>query len=199
VSELIAIPLIACARGSLTGRTLIRIAFAGTAATVLLVGVVGWQNILQRFQESSPYALRANLVRSSIAMARDRPWRGFGLGSWSAVYPAYALFDDGDFVNQAHNDWIQWLDEGGVPFLILLIAIVVLLVRPAFRSLWGLGLITVFIHALVDYPFQQRPALAAFFFAMAGALAAEATSSPARNPPGERSRDPWLRSSLPGD
>jgi hypothetical protein len=39
----------------------------------------------------------------------------------------------------------------------------------------------VFLHALVDYPFEQRPALAAYLFALAGALAAEgnsATSSP---------------------
>jgi membrane-bound metal-dependent hydrolase YbcI (DUF457 family) len=30
--------------------------------------------------------------------------------------------------------------------------------RPAFRSIWGLGLIAVFLHAFVDYPFS-RPAL----------------------------------------
>ena len=41
-------------------------------------------------------------------------------------------------------------------------------IRPAFRSLWGLGLLAVFLHCLVDYPMQQRPALAAFFFAMLG-------------------------------
>jgi hypothetical protein len=31
----------------------------------------------------------------------------------------------------------------------------------------------VFVHAAVDYPFQQRPALAAYLFAMMGVLAAE--------------------------
>ena len=61
------------------------------------------------------------------------------------------------------------------------------LVRPAVRSLWGLGLMAVFVHALVDYPMQQRPALAMFFFAIAGALASEVTSSPEPYSPGEPS------------
>jgi hypothetical protein len=35
----------------------------------------------------------------------------------------------------------------------------------------------VWLHALVDYPMQQRPALAAFFFALLGTLAATAAAS----------------------
>jgi membrane-bound metal-dependent hydrolase YbcI (DUF457 family) len=31
-------------------------------------------------------------------------------------------------------------------------------IRPAFRSVWGLGVVAVFLHAIVDYPFS-RPAL----------------------------------------
>jgi hypothetical protein len=33
------------------------------------------------------------------------------------------------------------------------------------------GILTVFLHCLVDYPMQQRPALAAFFFGLAGVVA----------------------------
>jgi hypothetical protein len=36
--------------------------------------------------------------------------------------------------------------------------------RPAVRSLWGLGVLFVLVHAAVDYPLQQRPALGAWFF-----------------------------------
>jgi hypothetical protein len=46
-----------------------------------------------------------------------------------------------------------------------------LLARSAMRSIWGLGVIVVLVHALADYPFQQRPVLAALFFAVAGAAA----------------------------
>jgi O-antigen ligase len=96
-------------------------------------------------------------------MIRDRPALGFGLGTWSTAYPAYALRDNGLLANQAHNDWAQWAVEGGLPFLLLILAIAGRSVRPAFRSLWGIGVLAVFVHSLVDYPLQ-RPALAGFFF-----------------------------------
>jgi len=43
---------------------------------------------------------------------------------------------------------------------------------PAVRVIWGLGMVAVFAHGLIDYPFQQRPALAAFFFAWLGVVMA---------------------------
>jgi O-antigen ligase len=174
---LILLPLIAFAHGRMRAGTLARVAILGLASATLLVAVVGWEKIWQRLLEPHPYALRASLVRSSLAMVRERPLTGFGLGAWSSAYPAYARYDDGTFVNQAHNDWVQWAAEGGVPFFLLMLIVVVALARPAWRSLWGLGLMAVFLHALVDYPFEQRPALAAYFFALAGALAAEGNSS----------------------
>ena len=113
-----------------------------------------------------------DLVASSIAMVRDRPLTGFGLGTWPEAYPGFARFDDGTYVNQAHNDWLQWLAEGGLPFLALMLGIAGWSLGPAVRSLWGVGILSVWLHALIDYPMQQRPALAAFFFAMLGTLAA---------------------------
>lgn len=192
---LILLPLIAFARGRMRTRALARVAILGFASATALVGVVGWEKIWQRLQEPHPYALRANLVRSSLAMVRDRPLTGFGLGAWSSAYPAYARYDDGTFVNQAHNDWAQWAAEGGVPFFLLMLIGVATLARPAWRSLWGLGLMAVFLHALVDYPFEQRPALAAYFFALSGVLAAERNSS--ISSPGESSPAGPSRASLP--
>jgi O-antigen ligase len=111
-------------------------------------------------------------------MFHDRPWFGFGLGAWSIAYPAYALYDDGTFVNQAHNDWAQWAVEGGLPFVLLLAAFAATLVGRAWRCIWGLGVIAVFLHCCVDYPMQQRPALAGWFFALAGAVAASGSPEP---------------------
>ncbi len=86
--------------------------------------------------------------------------------TWPETYPGYARFDDGRFVNEAHNDWIQWASEGGLPFLAIMFGIAAWSVKPALRSLWGLEILSVWLHALVDYPMRQRPALAAFFFAL---------------------------------
>ena len=33
--------------------------------------------------------------------------------------PHYAIVDIGAYANQAHNDWLQWTAEGGIPFGLL--------------------------------------------------------------------------------
>ncbi len=180
LAEILLIPAIAFARKQIDGRALMRATLGSLAAMILLTTIVGWQMIWSRFQETNPYALRWNLVQSSIAMFRDRPFMGFGLGTWSMAYPGYALFDDGSFVNQAHNDWVQWAVEGGIPLLLIMLAIAAWTIRPALQTLWGIGMCAVFLHCLVDYPMQQRPALMAFFFAMLGALAVQATKDSTR-------------------
>jgi O-antigen ligase len=170
LTEIVAIPLIAFWRGMIGSRVLARVVLGSLGAVVLLTAIVGWEALWKRLQEPNPYSLRQDLLLSSLSMARDRPLTGFGMGTWAEVYPAYARFDDGTFVNQAHNDWVQWADEGGLPFLILMLAVAAWSVRPAVDSLWGVGILCVWIHGLLDYPLQQRPALAVFFFALLGIL-----------------------------
>jgi hypothetical protein len=170
---LIALPVLAYARGVISGRSLARVIVLGSASVCALVAVAGWQTIWERLQEPNPYSLRADLNRSSFAMVRERPVAGFGLGTWSSAYPKYALYDDGTFVNQAHDDWAQWAVEGGVPMFLAMLFVAGMLAPSAVRSLWGMGLIAVFVHAVVDYPFEQRPALAVYLFGLMGVLAGE--------------------------
>jgi O-antigen ligase len=170
LAEIVVLPLIAFWRGMIDRRVLARVVLGSLAAVVVFTGIVGWQALWKRLQEPNPYSLRQDLVLSSVSMARDRPLTGFGMGTWPEAYPGYARFDDGTFVNQAHNDWVQWADEGGLPLLVLMLAIAAWSVQPAVQSLWGVGILCVWIHGLLDYPMQQRPALAAFFFALLGAL-----------------------------
>ena len=175
-AEILIVPVIAFAHHRIGGAALARVFVGNLALVTLLVAIVGWQALWTRLQEPHPYALRRDLVESSVQMVRARPWAGFGLGTWSDAYPGYALYDDGTFVNQAHNDWIQWAAEGGIPFLLIMLAVAAWTIRPAVCSVWGVGILAVFLHALVDYPFQQRPALAALMFALIGVLASEVDS-----------------------
>ena len=142
------------------------------ASAAIFTSVFGWRVLLDRLKEPDPFVHRREMLQSSLAMARERPWMGFGLGSFQEVYPAYATFDIGLIVNHAHNDWAEWLAEGGVPFLLLLTSVALWSAGPAFRSIWGIGLLSVFLHALVDYP-MQRLGLAVWVFVLLGALAAE--------------------------
>ena len=160
-------------RSRLISRRRLGVAMSVTlASAVIFTGVVGWRVLLDRLKQPDPFVHRREMLESSLAMARERPWLGFGLGSFQEVYPAYATFDIGLVVNHAHNDWAEWLAEGGIPFLLLLASVALWSVRPAFRSIWGLGLLSVFLHAFVDYP-MQRLGLAAWVFVILGTLAAE--------------------------
>jgi len=172
LGEVMVIPLIALGQGIISKRAAARVLVASFGTLAVLGAVAGVDVVWKRLQEPNPYAVRKDFLLSSLQMIQDRPLTGFGLGTWPEVYPGFARFDDGLFANQAHNDWAQWAAEGGIPFFLIMAGVVAGAIQPAFRSVWGLGLLAVFIHCFVDYPMQQRPALAAFFFGVLGIMIA---------------------------
>ncbi len=152
-------------------RDLLTTAAKTLLAAMLCLAVTGWGILARKLDVVDPFVNRREMLQSAIAMARDQPWTGFGLGTFPTVYPAYAIFDLGYYVNHAHNDWAEWAAEGGLPFLILLAALAAATIPAAIRSGWGLGLLAVYLHGLVDYP-MQRTGLVVWLFAVAAALAA---------------------------
>lgn len=141
--------------------------------------IVGWETLWSRFQDPDPFRGRREMLVSSLKMVSDRPWTGFGLGTWPAAYPAYAVTDFGLglFVNHAHNDWVEWAAEGGLPLALLLLLVALWSARLAVRFPWGVGVVAAFCHAAIDFP-MQRPALAALVFALLGAMAAAGRPHP---------------------
>ena len=158
-------------------------AFAGSLGLCLLVfgTVVGWTHLWQRFQIPDPYHGRSAILTSTLAMARARPWTGFGLGNFENVYPGYAILRTGDIVTHAHNDWAEWAAEGGLPLFACLLAVALWAAPRAVRSLWGVGVLAVLLHSLVDFP-MQKPALALGLFILLGALAAQPRRLPTGGP-----------------
>ena len=155
------------ASACLAGGALLRIAALFAVFTV----VVGWEPVWTRLTAPDPMRVRQELALSSVRMIAEHPAFGVGLGAWPSAYPRYALVDLGAYVNQAHNDWLQWTAEGGLPFGLLVASLFLWCLRPAFRSIWGLGAVAVFLHALVDYPFS-RPALGSWTILVLAMLAA---------------------------
>jgi O-antigen ligase len=137
----------------------------------VFTAVVGWEVLWQRFQEPDPYKCRREMALSAIEMARARPGMGFGLGTFESAYPAYQVLDFGLRVDHAHNDWLEWTAEGGIPMLALMAFIALWSVRGAWRAPWAAGVVAVFLHSFVDYPLQ-KPAIAAWLFVLLGACAA---------------------------
>ena len=168
--------VIALLLASRAGKLKLLYAVAVIPAAVLLLGatavIAGNDQVWAHFQEVHPDAARQELFQSTIRMFKSEPWSGYGLGAWPGIYPAYATFDVGRVANSAHNDWMEWASEGGVIFVGSFLAIMLLSLRPALGSVWGLGVIAVMLHSWVDYPIRE-PVLGVFWFCMVGALLSE--------------------------
>jgi O-antigen ligase len=142
-------------------------------AAALLAVVCGAGTLWTRLGQPDPLEYRREIYRSALAMIRAHAVTGTGLGTFPAVYPAYAGFDSGARVEHAHSDWLEWATEGGIPYAAVWGVLAVALMRPAMRSIWGVGVPAIFLHALVDDPFA-RLGVAAWVSILAGAAAREA-------------------------
>jgi O-antigen ligase len=118
--------------------------------------VVGWETLYERLRIPDPYAGRREVASATVRMFKANPWKGSGLGTWTNVYPAYAPKDFGVFINAAHNDWLQWGAEGGIPMLACLFLLFGASVSLVRRVPWVLGVPIVFFHCLVEFPMQGR-------------------------------------------
>jgi len=152
-------------------------ASAAIALTILFIYAAGFSTVIGKLQESDQLAVRRNINRSSIAMLEQHPITGWGLETYVPVYRMFALYDDGTYVNRAHNDWLQFAVEGGLPFAALMAAIFFWSVRPAVRSVWGIGVVAIGIHAVVDYPFA-RFGVCGWYFALVSMLAYQNAAMP---------------------
>ena len=148
------------------------IAVTLVAIAGIFVGIAGYGAISMLLRPGSMLHGRVEYALSTIHMIAHQPWMGFGLGTWSTVYPAYAMFDPWAFVNQAHCDWLQWTAEGGLPLGILMVSLFVWTVPHSIRSIWGIGAIAAFVHAIFDYPFS-RPAIGALPILIMAMVAAQ--------------------------
>ena len=168
VAESLAGLALRASRSELTMAVTVRRIAAIAALAAAMLAVTGWDALSQKLERDAPLRIRGELAASTLEMARDRPLLGWGLGTWYAVYPAYAHFDDGAFDNQAHNDWLQWLAEGGVPFFIAMLLLAGAAIGAAWRTGWAMGLAFVLAHCLIEYHFQERPIFGALYFTIAG-------------------------------
>jgi O-antigen ligase len=108
---------------------------------------------------------------SALALVLAKPGLGHGLGAFETAYPAEARFDNGLVVDHAHNDWLEFAVEVGVPSTVPMAGLAIWTMVAVRRHWWALGVPAVFLHALTDYPLH-KPALAGWMVVMMAALAA---------------------------
>jgi len=130
--------------------------------------------------------VRLAIDRDCLRMFVKRPFLGWGLGTFSIVYPEFRSFYTTLFVNQAHNDCLQLLVETGLAGFSIAVWFLVLVFRQAAGKLknWTenasgaltvaalLGCVGILVHSFLDFNLQI-PANAALFYVLC-AIAASA-------------------------
>ena len=180
----------------------------GVAAVCVLVLVflvfLGKVQVLGRLGNLGP-DIRFKITKDCLRMFGHRPVLGWGLGTFSTVYPGYRTFYTNLFVNEAHNDYAQLLVETGLLGFGLMLWFLVRLYRSGWPTSrrwefkWDgavslaalLGCTGLLLHSLVDFNLQI-PANAALFYVLCGLaaspLAKLSKSGRSRSPRDEESR-----------
>jgi len=148
-------------RGSVLGKVLIVLAVAAAAVVLALVFGAG---LIERllFQRGDPD--REALWAQAWMAILERPWLGYGAGSFEATFPAFQRppLDGGTIWSHAHSTYLAlWYEHGLVFGSLPLLAIALLLGRcvvalrdpsSTMLSLAALGVGFVFaVHSLVDF------------------------------------------------
>ena len=127
---------------------------------------------------------RWSINKDGLHMFAKRPILGWGLGTFSTAYPQFRSFYTHFSVNEAHNDYLQFLVETGLAGFAIILWFLAITVRRGFRKLqnWAddingavamaalLGITGILVHSFIDFNLQV-PGNAAWFYVLC-ALAA---------------------------
>lgn len=160
-------------RGRFDWRKSRRLAFGGCAAAIIVVGLAFvWLErtpaVSDIMDRSSFEDLRWSLLPILGEMASSHWIAGTGFGSFDAVYRMYEPTDllMPPYVNHAHNDWLQFVIEGGLPAICLLVTFLTWFVwsvtslrnaggaRGEKIIFWTACLLILAAAELVDYPLR---------------------------------------------
>jgi O-antigen ligase len=124
---------------------------------------------------------RATIWKDTLRLIDAHPWVGSGLGTFSIAYPGVQTSFDGKLVSHAHNDYLEFASELGIPAALLLFGgIFYLLLQSAwcFRrnenrldravvlGCFG-SILSISLHSLTDFNLQI-PANALVFAVILG-------------------------------
>ncbi|MER8639794.1 O-antigen ligase family protein [Mesorhizobium sp. M1365] len=116
---------------------------------------------------------RGEFARTTIDGIKDNWATGVGFGNFQKAYQIYEregmIFKQ--YVNHAHNDYLEIAFEGGVPAVVLMTGYFVLLLaalakvrRDPFQKAAFLSVSFLLIHSLVDYPLRTEALVMTFAY-----------------------------------
>lgn len=160
-------------------------AFLGVILVTLLW--LGGSKLMDRLasMDTNPHkelsaAARLTIDSDSLRMFRQHAVTGWGLGTFSTVYPAFQSLHADAPVDQAHNDYLQLLVETGLAGFALMLWFIFTMYRRAIPKIkyWEtdlngavalaamLSCTGILVHSFVDFNLQI-PANAALFYVLA--------------------------------
>jgi O-antigen ligase len=161
---------------------------AMTAVLVLVVGGLQWAGsdaALQRFTDDpNSLAMRFDIWRVSAGLIGRFPLLGTGMNTFGTAMLVYQPRAESHY-NEAHNDYLQLLVEGGIVTFILVVAAIIsagAAIRARFRAdddgveaRWvragaTTGLIAIALQSLVEFSLQMPGNAALFAVLLALAL-----------------------------
>ena len=137
---------------------------------ILIVGAFfGIDKVKERLVETSLSSeTRDEVVRDSIPIIKDNLWLGTGGGTFYTAFAAHQPESYSGYYDNAHNDYIQFAVEFGVPTTLLLGGLVLFTLFTALKTMvkrktplfqgvafgGAVAIIHMILHATVDYSLQ---------------------------------------------
>ncbi len=169
-------------------------------------GFVGLANRLEN--ESVLKDLRWPIAEATTHAIEANLPMGVGFGAFEPVYQMFEAptVTIPEYVNHAHDDWLELVLDGGLPALALILAFLLWYVRASIRT-WREPLRTgsavdralaragsilvglLLLHSTVDYPLRTTSLMVVFAFAAALMISPADTTQLASNPP---RKSQWL-------
>lgn len=175
---------IAVALRHMIGRR-VRVILLTVAAAVMTAAIAAGYSYFQRHGDKEigvSIATRIDIAGNSATLASRFFPVGSGAGTFMQVYPLTERADSVDrfFVNHAHNDYLEWLVESGLPGLIILVlfllwwgnclgSMIADKRATGFAHAGAIICVILLLHSTVDFPLRT-PAMAALFAASVGMM-----------------------------
>jgi len=136
-SVLVIFALVAISR--FHGRTGSPLAAAFIVLSISLALWIGPGPIVSRFQTvNEEYSLgglsRVSIWRDAFPLLKHHPWLGTGLGTFPIAYTSGQNAFLSQFVNHAHNDYLELSADLGIPAALILFASILFILVRAIRS-----------------------------------------------------------------
>lgn len=145
-------------------------AIAGLVASLGVYAMGSWTLLETRGIEDLSRMRMAVTTLDGIA---DNWLLGVGFGTFARAYPIYQDTADifRNYVNHAHNDFLELIFEGGLLAAILLFAYLALVVWQVasvrynlFQKAAALSILFILVHSVVDYPLRTMAVAVPFIY-----------------------------------